>query len=275
MIKKLPSQIWFPFWVDKWIWGSMRLEFSPPERALWIDLQAIAAKDDGFIRANEDTPYLAQQLAGMLVYDEAFFSGTIERFIAAGKIDRDKNGILYISNWEKYAASPGYKRVLKHRLEKEGVTFGVTDETESVTYNKTEQNITKQNIKDIVIQIIDYLNERTGKKFSTTAENTVKLISGRLSEGRTLTDFKQVIDVKVAKWRGDPKMDDYLRPDTLFRPSNFESYLNEKPTRPPVGQNTKPASSKEEQFRKEFEAYRKDHASEDLAAWSQKWWEEH
>jgi hypothetical protein len=44
-----------------------------------------------------------------------------------------------------------------------------------------------------------------------------------------------VIDVKVEKWKGDPKMDDFLRPDTLFRPKNFEAYLNEKPKIEPYG----------------------------------------
>src|SRR4030042_5560806 len=103
MIKKIPSQFWFPFWVDKWIFGSMRLEFNPAERALWIDLLAVAAKDDGFIRANEETPYLPKQLAGMLVYEETFFTETIEKFIEMGKMDRDENGVLYICQWEKYA----------------------------------------------------------------------------------------------------------------------------------------------------------------------------
>jgi uncharacterized phage protein (TIGR02220 family) len=90
--------------------------------------------------------------------------------------------------------------------------------------------------KDIP-EIIGYLNEKTGKKFSPSARQTVEFIQGRLAEGRTLSDFKHVIDVKVAKWKGKswtdsrtgkPVMgDDYLRPETLFRPGHFESYLNE------------------------------------------------
>lgn len=83
-----------------------------------------------------------------------------------------------------------------------------------------------------VAQIIDHLNTRTGKKFSTKCAGTIKHIEALLAEGRTVDDFKHVIDVKASKWLGDPKMDDFLRPDTLFRPGHFESYLNERLIQP-------------------------------------------
>ena len=49
----------------------------------------------------------------------------------------------------------------------------------------------------------------------------------RLAEGFTIDDFKKVIDVKCAQWLNDPNMKKYLRPETLFKASHFESYLNE------------------------------------------------
>jgi len=76
--------------------------------------------------------------------------------------------------------------------------------------------------------IIAYLNERTGKNFDHNSKITTELINGRLSEGRSLDDFKYVIEVKVEQWLNDSEMDKFLRPSTLFRSSNFESYLNEK-----------------------------------------------
>lgn len=45
--------------------------------------------------------------------------------------------------------------------------------------------------------------------------------------GYTMDDFKHVIDQKVKQWLFDPKMNMYLRPNTLFSPTNFENYLNE------------------------------------------------
>ena len=83
---------------------------------------------------------------------------------------------------------------------------------------------------DLVKQIIDYLNQKTGKRFRYENKESQRLIRGRLSDGYTLDDFKKVIDIKCSKWKGDAKMQDFLRPNTLFRPGNFESYLNEAPT---------------------------------------------
>jgi uncharacterized phage protein (TIGR02220 family) len=80
--------------------------------------------------------------------------------------------------------------------------------------------------ENVIDNIIEYLNNKTGKNFKSNSKTTVKHITARLSEKYTLDDFKKVIDTKVQKWLTDPKMCDYLRPDTLFG-TKFESYLNE------------------------------------------------
>lgn len=81
--------------------------------------------------------------------------------------------------------------------------------------------------KDIYVEIIDYLNQKTGKRFSPKSDVNKKIINGRVSEGRNVDDFKKVIDTKCEEWIGDEKMNQYLRPSTLFRPNNFENYLNQ------------------------------------------------
>lgn len=76
--------------------------------------------------------------------------------------------------------------------------------------------------------VIDYLNEKTGKHYRSKAAATRKLIKARFAEGYTLEDFKRVIDTKTSQWLNTDQ-DKFLRPETLFRPSHFESYLNESP----------------------------------------------
>lgn len=83
---------------------------------------------------------------------------------------------------------------------------------------------TKDNIYE---EIIGYLNKKAKRKYSAKVKTTQALINGRIEEGRTIEDFRQVIDTKCAKWINDPKMNEYLRPQTLFRPGNFDKYLNE------------------------------------------------
>jgi uncharacterized phage protein (TIGR02220 family) len=78
-------------------------------------------------------------------------------------------------------------------------------------------------------EIISYLNEKAGRNFKTTIAKTKSAIKARMKEGFTVDDFKTVIDKKCAEWIGDPKMEKYLRPETLFG-TKFEGYLNAKTT---------------------------------------------
>jgi uncharacterized phage protein (TIGR02220 family) len=75
--------------------------------------------------------------------------------------------------------------------------------------------------------IIEYLNEKTNAHYRHTTKSTQRIINGRLSDGFSVDDFKLVIDIKSSQWIGDKKMSAYLRPETLFAASHFESYLNE------------------------------------------------
>lgn len=77
-----------------------------------------------------------------------------------------------------------------------------------------------------IVEVVDYLNAKAGTAYKPTSEATRKLIRGRLSDGFTVSDFKAVIDNRCESWLNDDKMREYLRPSTLFRPSNFEAYLN-------------------------------------------------
>lgn len=76
-------------------------------------------------------------------------------------------------------------------------------------------------------EIIGYLNEKTGKRFSATSRVNQGHMSARLKEGFTVEDFKHVIDVKCFQWKDDAKMAKFLRPETLFG-TKFDRYLNEE-----------------------------------------------
>lgn len=82
-------------------------------------------------------------------------------------------------------------------------------------------------IEDDIDEIIDYLNKATSSRFSKNTDATRKAIRARLKAGATVDDFRKVIDHKTEKWGNDERMREYLRPQTLFAPSHFESYLNE------------------------------------------------
>jgi len=74
---------------------------------------------------------------------------------------------------------------------------------------------------------IKYLNEKAKRSFDPKNDSNKNFIKARYNEGRSLDDFKKVIDKKVINWLTDEKMMMYLRPSTLFNKTNFENYLNE------------------------------------------------
>lgn len=87
-----------------------------------------------------------------------------------------------------------------------------------------EYNIREE--KRIYSQVIDYLNTKSGKDFKVRSRGNQRHIDARVNEGFCFEDFQLVIDHKVAQWKDDTKMSEYIRPETLFGPK-FESYLQE------------------------------------------------
>lgn len=89
-------------------------------------------------------------------------------------------------------------------------------------------NSTQSSLKEKIPfqEIVNYLNFKTKKNFKADTKTTKRTIQARWNEGFRFSDFKKVIDIKTEKWISDPKMVDYLRPETLFG-NKFEGYLNE------------------------------------------------
>ncbi|MDT8282530.1 MAG: conserved phage C-terminal domain-containing protein, partial [Gammaproteobacteria bacterium] len=77
------------------------------------------------------------------------------------------------------------------------------------------------------IIILEKLNLLTGKNFKPV-ESNLKLIRARLSENHTSSEMLDVVAMKVERWHGG-KMDEYLRPATLFNAEKFNQYVGELP----------------------------------------------
>jgi uncharacterized phage protein (TIGR02220 family) len=83
-------------------------------------------------------------------------------------------------------------------------------------------------LRDQARTVLAFLNERASKSYRP-APATLKLIEARLASGATVQQCKAVIARKIREWHGDAKMRQYLRPETLFGATKFESYLGEMP----------------------------------------------
>lgn len=105
-----------------------------------------------------------------------------------------------------------------------------TKEELSTTSNNNTRDIyttSRNSTRTPYKEIIEYLNEKTGRHYKHTAKANQRVIKARMNEGYTLEDFKTVIDKKYDEWNNDTKMKKFLRPETLFS-TNFDRYLNEE-----------------------------------------------
>jgi uncharacterized phage protein (TIGR02220 family) len=83
--------------------------------------------------------------------------------------------------------------------------------------------------KEAAMQVIKYLNGKAGSSFiavnnkgKLTASGTI--VISRIKEGFTMEDMKTVIDRKCTQWLNTNEAK-WLRPETLFNRTKFESYL--------------------------------------------------
>lgn len=78
----------------------------------------------------------------------------------------------------------------------------------------------------IASEILEHLNVKASREFRLTTPN-IKLVSLRLEEvGGDADGVKVMIDRMCAKWKTDPKMSEFLRPETLFNKTKFSGYYD-------------------------------------------------
>lgn len=155
--------------------------------------------------------------------------------------------LIITGNYNKVA----YDRTLWYAITKKGYSILQNCEMETTKMsNGTNENVPpipninadgKTSDSKPYKEIVDYLNQKAGTSYKHKTKATQSHINARLNEGFTVEDFKAVIDKKTAEWKGNEKMQMYLRPETLFG-SKFESYLN-APSKATVTTSTEAGST--------------------------------
>ena len=108
-----------------------------------------------------------------------------------------------------------------------GSVENTLSEVQKVHTIKTENTNTENNNNKLLIckEVISYLNLKAKKNFKVDTASHQKFIKARLKEGYVLEDFKKVVDIMVAKWKGT-EYEQYLQPQTLFG-NKMDNYLNQ------------------------------------------------
>ena len=219
-------------WIPKEIWLSTDLKVM--EKLILVEIDSLD-NEDGCFASNE--------------HFSKFFSLSKNRCSEIIK-SLEKKGYIKIDYIYQEGSKAISRRVIRcvrnidggirnidNPIRKTEEGYSENREDNNTSFNNTFSNTS--NKKDIVEQssttplpyeeIVQYLNQKTGKNFKHTSKVTQRHIRARLAEGFTVSDFKQVIDKKCSDWLRDQKMKEYLRPETLFG-TKFESYLNSKTT---------------------------------------------
>ena len=171
----------------------------------------------------------------LLVYSIIYGFSQAENQIFTGSLQ-------YLADWTN-STKQGIMKVLKSLMGKELIlkmknilmVLNLLNTMQQTKFNGgmqqsciggMKQSLTNNISSDIITDIIDYMNSTCKVNFKAKSKNTIKLINARFRDGYVIEDFKAVILKKYNSWK-DTKMEQYLRPSTLFG-NKFEGYFNEK-----------------------------------------------
>lgn len=205
---------------------------------IWFKLLCMAGKqnNNGVFMLNDRIAYTEEMLSTIFRKPLNVVRLALTTFEQYGMIEVIDN-VITIPNWEKHQniekletiKEQTRKRVAEYRKRQEEKLLELKNVTQNVTLRNAleEDKEEDKNKNNIIKDIVEYLNLKTNSSYRYSSDKTRRVITARLNEGFTLDDFKKVIDIKKTQWLGDQKMEQYLRPETLFG-TKFESYLNTK-----------------------------------------------
>ena len=149
------------------------------------------------------------------------------------------------------ASAESRKNKIKQSLKEAQQAFNgrSTDVQQAFNQTRNKKQETRNNISaslddikdtkteiDICNIVLNHLNEKANRQYRPTKSNT-ELIKLRLKEGCSKEDLLKVIDSKCSQWLMDGKMNQYLRPATLFNATKFSQYIGELTSNKPVNKD--------------------------------------
>jgi uncharacterized phage protein (TIGR02220 family) len=223
------QNIWTKWYWQDWESDTGLRACSLAAQGLWQRMLSVMAraKRKGFLLDGEKQME-SKTLAKIVGESVEMVDTLIVELFDHGVPSRDKDGIIY----NRRMARDSSLSEIRSRCGR------LKGKSKSKTEAKAKQNKSKVILKEeakgegpsasasVYASVIEFLNLKTKKNFSLKSESSKRHINARIFEGRTLEDFKHVIEVKARAWKDDPKMNAYLRPETLFG-SKMEAYLNE------------------------------------------------
>ena len=221
---------------DHWIWEDK--PFSKGQA--WIDLLLRARFKDGkelyrgeLVDRKRGTVYCSMSY---LAKEWGWNIKTVKRFLTLLEneqmvtvVSTHRGTSITIENYNKHQLSGSDECTSECTSDYTSeCTSGASQKNKGEIKRKKEKNIylgVSDETKADAEAVLSYLNEKSGKHFKDGKGNMENILA-RLKEGYKVSDLKRVIDLKVNEWKDDQRMNQWINPVTLFRPKNFERYLN-------------------------------------------------
>lgn len=200
---------------------------------IYLKMQLLSITNEGYLSYSGIFQDFAEEMAEEISEDVENVRITIQYLLSCGLMEQDDNTYFLPYAAENIGSECASAERVRNYRDRQKALHCNTDVTEEKRLCNVEKEIEKEKDKDIdnmsgeIKEIVDYLNQVCGTKYQSSSEKTKKLIRARLNEKFTVEDFKAVIDKKYFEWHDDPKMSQFLRPETLFG-TKFEGYLNQK-----------------------------------------------
>lgn len=121
-----------------------------------------------------------------------------------------------VDNVDKISSGPNWSKIkrtfkdFKEKMEKKEVTG---------------RDIHKLDLECQAGALLAFFSVKTGKGVLSVPSN-IKPILGRLKDGLNENDIRCVMMMKFQEWKDDPKMNKFIRIETIFRPSKFFDYVS-------------------------------------------------
>lgn len=202
---------------------------------------------------------------GMVSYhssgEDPEFDGVLKYVFIPIKQGIDRNAEKYQKRCEKNRENvrKRYEKVGLEGFQSTNVYDGIRSNTMATNSNSNTNTNTNTNSKSntntkstevdvwaLSRSVLSHLNKEAGTSYRVDDAEYVRLISDLSHKGYTESQMIEVIDKKCADWLGDPKVEQYLRPRTLFG-QKFEEYLNA-----PVSAKLKERAEKKKQQDREM-----------------------
>jgi uncharacterized phage protein (TIGR02220 family) len=104
--------------------------------------------------------------------------------------------------------------------------MAVEDALRSLPSKMDVTNVPGKSLDDHVAEILDKINVILGTRFKPVSAN-LRYLRSRVAEKTTVEEMLDVAKLKKAQWGADPDMRKYLRIETLYNATKFQSYLAE------------------------------------------------